>query len=482
MITLQRHIVLGTAVVILSVTLLFAIYSASFPTSYLGDFWPTQHAPRQFHLLLPATAANLNFCRLLLSSTIAGYPEPVLLGWDGHGEYDGAQSHLFKISETLAYLNTLPASRDDDLVLLLDAYDVWLLLPPEVIISRYEKMVESYNRHLQEDDLYGKQNGGAKIQHSIFFGADKTCWPDDARRAACWAVPDSPLRQKAFGPDTDTWMVPARPRWLNSGTNIGPVKDMRDMFSGVMAMVHRAFDANYEFRNSDQYYFQEVWAAQEVGRMALRNGGVQVPVLGREQTTGDERFGVLPNVPLGERTEYHVTLDYRSELFQTSAAYAEYLVWMSFNHSTATTSRLSDHRPRLDQLQLPQDIATAAPPFGDTESESEQPGWADMMLGVNMITQVVFPLFHMTGDKNLRDTWWPKLSFHPHGKALLSAKRHVSDADAIAEVHGVKWTGAKVLRNGTSPASTRGGAWSDQGLHFSWDDVCATHEEDLFNF
>lgn len=39
---------------------------------------------RAFHLLLPATGPNLNFCRLLLSAAVTGYPEQFLL--DGMGE------------------------------------------------------------------------------------------------------------------------------------------------------------------------------------------------------------------------------------------------------------------------------------------------------------------------------------------------------------------------------------------------------------
>ncbi|KAK6396778.1 hypothetical protein LTR65_008676 [Meristemomyces frigidus] len=453
-----------------------------FITSYDNSF-VNRHSLRELHLLLPATAANLNLCRLLLSGTIAGYPEPIFPGWDGHGLYDGAKSHLFKISETLAYLNTLPASRDEDLVLLLDAYDIWLLLPPEVIISRYEQMVKASDQRLREDDLYGQQIGGVEIRNSIFFGADKTCWPDDARRAACWAAAETPMRQKAFGPDTDSWMVPSRPRWLNSGTIIGPVKDMRDMFNGTMAMVHRVFDEDYKFRTSDQYYFQEVLGAQEIARMGLRDGGVQLPVLGRDPSNGSEIFGVVPNVPNGHRTEYHVTLDYQSEIFQTSAAYAEYLVWMSFNHSTETAQQPSGYRQRLDQLQLPQDVATAAPPFGKGFPADTVPGqyrWADMMLGVNMVTQTVFPVFHMTGDKSLRDKWWPRLWHHPYGKALLSASKEYADTNIVANVNGVKWTGATVVRNGSLPGTTRGGAWSDQGLHLKWDDLCAVHEDELF--
>jgi hypothetical protein len=210
MFSLQRHVVLLAASGILIATVLFGAYTTQWsrPQNILSDYFYFKERPnRQLHLLLPATASTLNFCRLLLSSTITGYPDPILIGWDGHGKYDGSKSHLFKISETLAYLNNLPASNDDDLVLLIDAYDIWLILRPDVIISRYFDLLERSNARLQSQGLYGRQHGGAEIRNTLFWGPDKICWPVESRRAACWAVPESPLRRKAFGPDTDTWMV-----------------------------------------------------------------------------------------------------------------------------------------------------------------------------------------------------------------------------------------------------------------------------------
>lgn len=127
MFPLQRHATVTATAIVLAATLIFAFFTSSFPGKLgttLDKLRPAPLKSRQLHYLLPATAANLNFCRLLLSSTITGYPEPILIGWGGHGKYDGAKSHLFKISETLAYLKNLPPSNDDDLVLLVDAYDV----------------------------------------------------------------------------------------------------------------------------------------------------------------------------------------------------------------------------------------------------------------------------------------------------------------------------------------------------------------------
>lgn len=184
----------------------------------------------------------------------------------------GAKSHLFKISETLAYLNKLPASNDDDLALLIDAYDIWLILRPEVMISRYFDLLEKSNERLQFQGLFGRQHGGAEIRNTLFWGPDKICWPVESWRAACWAVPQSPMRQNAFGPDTDTWMVlnryvyccrtpccgprviqvncccDVRPRWLNSGTLIGPVKDMRDMFKRFVSLYRPSLKLSTHWR------------------------------------------------------------------------------------------------------------------------------------------------------------------------------------------------------------------------------------------
>lgn len=65
----------------------------------------------------------------------------------------------------------------------------------------------AYLRARKYADPFAAFVGGADIRNTLFWGPDKTCWPPDFSRAACWAVPESPLRRKAFGPDTDKWMV-----------------------------------------------------------------------------------------------------------------------------------------------------------------------------------------------------------------------------------------------------------------------------------
>jgi hypothetical protein len=435
----------------------------------------------QFHLLLPATASNVNFCKLLLSAAVTGFPNPILLGWEGHGQYNGSESHLFKISETLAYLERLPPSADEDLILILDAYDIWLQLPPDVLIERYHIAIEKSNARLRSEAIYSVEHGGAHIKQSILFGPDKTCWPDDERRAACWAVPESSLPSDAFGPSTDTWVVPNRPRWLNSGTIMGPARDMRAMFSATMEVLRRKFDEDYEFRNSDQFYFQEMWTEQEIGRSMLKNGTVEAPKI------RDDVYGIVPEIPEGQRTEFHVTLDYESDVFQTTAYYTEYLTWMSFNHSSPSTDRGSASVKRIDQTVLTEDISRSRPPFETAKMDGTIPagkGWKDMMLGTNVITQQAFPLLHITNEKRFRESWWPNMWFYPHGKALLGAAKRTaiklnSDTGVVTRARGVSYVGAKGSVNQKSNGQGLG-VWTDRNSYLSWDDVCNEYQEDLF--
>ena len=458
---------------------LFTTSSRSLVTSYLSS--PFNAANPKFHLLLPATASNVNFCKLLLSAAITGYPNPILLGWEGYGQYNGSESHLFKISETLTYLNRLPKSADEDLVLILDAYDTWLQLPPDVLIERYYVALEKGNARLKAEGIYGVEHGGAEIKQSILFGPDKTCWPDDERRAACWAVPESTLPADAFGPGTDTWVVPNRPRWLNSGTIMGPAKDMREMFNATMNVLRRKFDEGYEFKTSDQFYFQEMWTEQEIRRLELKNGTLEAPMV-REDVKG-----IIPSVPEGIRTEFHVAIDYDSDAFQTSAYYTEYITWMSFNHTTTSVGQERGNVRRMDQVVLTEDVLRSRPPFAISKANKNVPagkGWQDMMLGTNAITQQAFLLLHITNEKVQRVSWWPNMWFHPHAKALFEAAKDAAaksnlDSKIVAQVRGNDYVGAKGSANENSKGDSLG-VWTDRNTFLQWDDVCSGHHKDLF--
>lgn len=161
MVAVQRQLMLLATGVILAITLWVTFASSSVQSQALNTFRTSPRIDRELHLLLPATAANLNFCRLLLSSMITDrLSEPISIGWGGHGAYDTPKSHLFKITETLAYLRTQDSSHDEDLVLVIDAYDILMVMPPAVTISTYMELMTKSNARLQDEGIYGKSLGG----------------------------------------------------------------------------------------------------------------------------------------------------------------------------------------------------------------------------------------------------------------------------------------------------------------------------------
>ena len=173
-----------------------------------------------------------------------------------------------------------------------------------------------------------------------------------------------------------------------------------------------------------------------------------------------------------------------------SLGYTEYLTWMRFNNTFETPTDTPLRRKRLDEFALPDDVSNSLPPFktksgrsATKSEEDDQMQWKDMVLGVNPITQTVWPLFHMTGDKGFRDRWWPKMWFHPHAEKLLAANSISlagKDAALVAEVAGIRWTGANTSRLSASTYTSWGGAWTDQGDYLGWKKMCGQYEKQLF--
>lgn len=435
------------------------------------------------HFVLPATSTNNDACRLMFSGAALGYPEPVLLGWEGRGRWNGSESHLFKISETLDYLTTLRKNQDDELVLILDAYDIWLQLPPEVLIRRYHRALDKSNQRLEKAGLLDKRSAeGVPIRNTILFGADKFCWPQNGDAIPCWAAPESTFSDTVFGPDTDREEVTLRPRFLNSGTIMGPVKDIRDLFRATMNTIELEFDEDFDYRTSDQHYLSMVWGEQERARIGIQNRTWTVE-------EGDER------------TDFHVAIDIESDAFQVNH-WRQYVTWMSFNHSSTDGLHIqqrSAHNPgRLDRLSLPQDLMTIPGPFSAgnnvTDDLPTHLSWKDVMLGTNTVTGEVFPVYHGTGFNMILGMWWPRMWFHPHGYELMIAARrrwlsnmNVQRQHPIAQVDDVEYVAVEPSKadvfhqmRARDRSNQKGGAWSDLGEYLRWDEICGDYEAAVF--
>lgn len=440
--------------------------------------------PRGFHFLLPTTSTNSEVCKLIGSGTILGYPAPSLLGWEGRGRWNGSESHLFKLSETLFYLNTLRKEQDDDLVLLLDAFDIWLQLPPHVLIARYNRAIAKENEILRRDGLLDRPApDGTPIRNTILFGVDKFCWPQNGEVIPCWAAPNSSLPDDIFGPGTDGGEdVKLRPRFLNSGSIMGPVKDIRNLFRTTIEQIDLEWDDDFIHKTSDQHYLSILWGDQEEARMAVRNGTGRL-------------------LESQSAMEFHMAVDHASDAFQVNNWNSQYMTWMTFNHSTRdNTSQAARSLGRLDQLQLDPEITSSPGPFSAADPDDAtdglpvELGWEDVSLGTNTATGEVFPLYHITGNKLVRGQWWPRMWFHPHGEALLKAARkkwlakvHSAGHFEVADVGGIKYTAVQpnngdIFQNmrARDKSNAKGGAWNDLGEFMSWNEICGREEKAVF--
>lgn len=479
----------------LSVLLFFFIFFHPASRTILHPFRGPQQKTLGLHFLVPTTSTNVDVCQLIFSASALGYPAPSLLGWEGRGKFNGTENHLFKLSETLFYLNTLRKDRDDDLVLLLDAFDVWIQLPPELLIQRYYKAIEKDNRRLHREGILDKTaEDGDVIRNRILFGADKFCWPPSDDRP-CDSGPSSPLPDHIFGPHPESEETKIRPRYLNSGTIIGPVRDVRNLFRASLDAVDARWDDDYMHKTSDQHYLDMLWEEQEAARMRVRNGTSQKLEEGEP--------------PL----EFHIALDYESDAFQVNNFYSPYVTWMTYNRSAAlnaTTEKHarrshtktvshSYHPGRLDRLKLADDIISLPGPYSAATQNNDMglpttSTWRDVMLGTNTATGEVFPVYHITGDKLLRGEWWPRFWFHPHGEALLHAARaawltrlEAGQEHVLGHIGGVKYVAAESSSGDVFQGmkardkdNMKGGAWNDLGEYMRWDELCGEEERLIF--
>ena len=468
-----------------------------------------------FHLLIPATESNSNLCKTLLSSFLLGYPSPTLINYgkkfDVENDYSNG-THIAKIYGVHEFLNDRNKVKDDDLVLIIDGYDVWFQLPPKLMIERYEMMIDEANDRLRR--RYGmvvQETSGSlrerdlvlKYEQKVVFGADKICWPNQIEDPACAAVPYSTLPKNIYGAETDTdpYSYKNRPRWLNSGTVIGRAVDVRAVYDAAMEKV-----TDGRGILDDQYIFAEILGEQEYQRETDRKtsqgtGGRLLDWLSDALgTSGSPLSGNITinnsTIQPGRNYQYSIGLDYESRLFQVMTHSADDVKHVTYNDSDRLAQIQEEHESlRSRPFSLPIDIQRADPPYSyaapgnDSEDLSErillpfsaklddidrEPTWYDIPLATNIYASSIPSLLHFNGDKSLLDTWWTLMWYSPDSRALL--RRYVRsgtgrNAARAADAGGLTWWDTR---------GGRGGVWTDFDTWMNWQEVCRRTEDAVF--
>lgn len=148
------------------------------PSAPPTDAPPVAHPDKgRLHLLIPATSSNADLCKLMLSAQILGYPTPQLINHGATEDLeDPYKQHIAKVEGILTHLEHLDVSSEyaTDLVLILDGYDIFLQLRPDVLVKRYYDVCEAADARTREqygDTLFHDHD----MRQTIVFGPDKIC-------------------------------------------------------------------------------------------------------------------------------------------------------------------------------------------------------------------------------------------------------------------------------------------------------------------
>ena len=386
---------------------------------------------RKLVIVLPVDTPSPDLCKVIASAVALGYPAPVLVNWKhdfNTGEKGIGPSQLGKVTGTLDFLKWVTGKdvddsdrlNDDDIVVMLDAHDVWLQLPPQVLMNRYFKSIQQANRHLERESGFFDSSW---MQQTIVVSAQKGCFAprDPLSNLHCDSVPKSTLSPDVYGFWTDSkfwggWNY-LRPRFVNSGSFMGPIGDVKRYFDRVQHKLEISMGilVDGEELGGDQGLFAEVFGEQEIWRRRLRDA----------HDYGDDE-ALQKTIPLRDTFEYHVSLDYAQDLFYPTC-YSEqdgYFVPLGEEEAVESESaRLGVSPPRIDGV--PGDIREAKSPLATLEGvPDDKRSWGALPLYADFWTTAVPVAVHHNawkdGLKSRRVTWWDLTWFFPYLRQLIA--------------------------------------------------------------
>lgn len=469
-------------------------------------------APKRgfWHFLIPATRADLNLCKTILSATLLNYSAPTLVNWNR--KYDNPSlsnggSHLAKIPGILDYLTSLSSEYDDDLVLIVDGYDMWFQLKPDVLLSRYyainERAQQRISQRLCGDATCSEHEAISHISQQIVFGAQKKCWPHEPEELACYAAPPSMLPDDVFGPETDqTWPsrdyqeLKMRTRYINSGFVMGPAGALRRLFKEANRRME--LDSHH---GSDQGVFSDVLGAQEYARELARSeyrrqqsSFRRLPArlferktafdIDRDQilapSSSREVLSPMPdpqNLTALRDLEYGIGLDYFGELSHTTVFAHRDADWVVFDQPKLPSQHWNILSPVMVKAMLPDDLARSSPPFilanGNASGAlARLSDWSRIPLYTNLYTGTIPATIHhnawQNGMKSLRDKLWGQMWWEPYVRELFWASDGPRAPIAVE-------TSDQGRKEWWSPVNKKASVRFDDGTLTSFKELCSEY-------
>ena len=353
---------------------------------------------------------------------------------------------LFAVAQ---YLDSLKDVEEDDLVLMVDSLDTWFQLPPSILLSRYYAINARAQDHIKA--RLGPE-AAKNASQSIIFSAEKKCWPRKAEDMGCWAIPDSPLPRNLYGPKTDFTRKDEedefrffRPRYLNSGFVLGPIREARLLFARAAEIAHE----DPEVFGADQGIIAQIFGEQEY----MREAGRTKNEAGREAAMWKRGKVVDFKAEKNKNYEFGIGLDYNGALGIPTAHAENDSAWVAVNDKEnlgkiAKGQGVTEPRVRRG---LQSDVAQLPNPFkdlGDTvPEEAKAKSWGDVPLYTNLWTGVASASVHLNSlDKHdkkvMREESFGKMWFAPFARELFgqaaAALERSSASEHLVARHGKK--------------------------------------------
>ncbi|KAH7469716.1 hypothetical protein FOMA001_g14232 [Fusarium oxysporum f. sp. matthiolae] len=423
------------------------IKNASSPSHLLAS----SHRISRLHYLVPANVANRQVCAVVTSALANRYSIPTILGYRGESFLDAQKAHIAKLRGIKDYLHNAGGA-SDDLVIIVDGFDVMAQIPAEAMIQRYfNLMAEADQRLADQRGITVKELHRTGVRQTLLWGTDKGCWPDSETDPRCWLVPFSAQPRLTWGLKTDTGDLQySDSRFLNSGTVIGPLGDLRKFIDAALSLIEDDWDQNFLFRDSDQFYIATLYARQEYQRMRDLNGGdFPEDIAGRDVPR--------PEGGKDDVTEYHVAVDFDYAFTQTECHNYRFIHKLQYDNFDMTATMKHDaleegSRFRPYKIQMPALIYQAFHRVYDSLPAEDRPAMSrhnwirSLRLGTNIGTRLIFAFYHNTCDKagfldTFHDAW-----FYPLIRPLLRvAVRAIQHQHPISPepIDGRLWVAAR---------------------------------------
>ncbi|KAF3353768.1 hypothetical protein VdG1_08074 [Verticillium dahliae VDG1] len=342
----------------------------------------------------------------------------------------------------LTLLAVVGRLRLDDLVLIVDAYDVWFQLPPRVLIERFLAQNAAADARILAGWSPDAPDAIAAPTQRVIVSTQKKCWPRprDGHETHCDVLPESTARADLYGPETDKGnpdrdghaLHRTRPRYINSGAVLGRADDVLRTFRRAYAKVREGQDAGKNLF-SDQGILGEILGQQEVWRTMQRER--QALALAGEPFNETAYPPDVAAVGGGAETwEYGLGLDYLQELFVPTVFEEDDGEYMAVND--AARINVSSEERGLSPARitgLPSDVDSLAPPLVHAGVELEEqhrdeaahwdavPLYTDYYTGRMPVG--VHHNAHRDGMKGWRlKMWWDKNWFHPFLRDIVAAR------------------------------------------------------------